>query len=293
MSSEVVAKARVALFKEIDKTDALMESGDYQAAEYNLAKVDELYYELAAMVDINNPVHKTIIQRSRVRIDALSQGIENGLQRREAGKREDGNIAFKCNWSDVGYKGICSDQVYNINKRTPKSQCSRSNCREYVGKPPPKNDCCYECEALRKFSFGAGWNHDDSGKPLRARHIWHARKGKIALLTTIPHRESARLVVGAYQINDVEDDPHRETFIHGEENTALDDMLDFSIRFWRFHKNPGKPESQAWGQGLFRYVSDIAVFGILEEYINRKGSNGGDITRAKVLIGVLKGQGSK
>jgi hypothetical protein len=70
-------------------------------------------------------------------------------------------------------------------------------------------------------------------------------------------------------------------------------MFKYDIHFWNYHKNPRNPSSQSWSTGLFRYVSDIAVLGILEEYINKKHSDGGDITKAKALIKALKAQGSE
>ncbi|POZ58444.1 hypothetical protein C1O63_1491 [Dehalococcoides mccartyi] len=260
----------------------------FQEAEEKLQEINELYEHLEKLANPKSNVHQTVLENRASRILSLDNQIQAGLARREAGKREDGNLAFKCNWNDAGYKGICSNEVYNINRRTPRSQCSRSNCREYVGKSPPVNDCCYECEALRIFSFGAGWDHDDSGKPIRPRHIWDARKGKVALLTTIPHFGTERLVVGAFLIGEVKDDPHRETYIYGDRDTALDDILNFSIPFWKFHKNPWKPESQAWGQGLFRYVSDTSVLGILEAYWQGKIDSKGDISKVDRLIQVLK-----
>ena len=68
----------------------------------------------------------------------------------------------------------------------------------------------------------------------------------------------------------------------------LVDMLKYGIYFWKYHKNPRNPDSQSWSTGLFRYVSDIAVFGILEEYISKKGLDGGNTTKAELLIEELK-----
>lgn len=271
----------------IGQVEGLIQRMAFQEAQQQLAETNSLYGHLRQLSRLDSSVHRTVLENRFHRIEDLRRSIQAGLARREAGKREDSNLAFKCNWNDAGYKGICSTQVYETNRRVPRSQCSRSNCRDYVGRPPPVDDCCYECDALRRFSFGAGWDHDDDGRPLRPRHIWNARRGKVALLTTIPHGQSNRVVVGAFQIVTVKDDPHRETYIHGDANTALDDMLRFHIPFWRYHKNPNKPDSQAWGQGLFRYVSDVAVLGILEAYREAQVDSGGDVTRVEALIHTL------
>lgn len=268
----------------------IIEAMKYQEAEQKLQDVNELYERLEQLAGRGRQVQLRVLQNRADRIQALDTQIQDGLARREAGKREDGNLAFKCNWNDALYKGICSDKVYLTNRRSLRSECARSNCRKYVGRTPAINECCYECHALLNYRFGAGWDHDKVGKAVRPRQIWHARKGKIALLTTIPPWTSETLVVGAFQIRDVSDDRGRETYIYGASETALDDMLDYSIPLWRFHQNPVKPESKAWGQGLFRYVSDVAALGMLEAYREGKRASSGDTARVEALISELKSQ---
>jgi len=293
MSGEAVARARIALFSEIDRTDTLVKGLQFQEAEDNLAKVDELYKQLVAVVDPNNLVHNRIMQRSRLRINILLQNIEHGLQRREVGKKEDGNIAFKCNWNDKDYMGICSESAYKYNQIWGGPWCLYSRCREFVNLQTPPDNCCYESRAMIDCNFGAGWDHGPHGEPINPRTIKSARQGKIALLTTQPPYLQDRLIVGAFKIIKLKEDPGQETFIYGDKETLLNDMFKYSIRFWDYHKNPRNPNSQSWATGLFRYVSDVAVLGILEEYINKKNSNGGDITKAKILIEALKARGSK
>ena len=144
------------------------------------------------------------------------------------------------------------------------------------------------CQALQKLAFGAGWDHDSAGNPKRPRPIRDVRQGKIALLTTIPHWVKERLVIGAFLIKQVKDDPNKETYLSGEIETSLDDMIKFSIPFWKYHKNPNKPESTAWGQGLFRYVSDVSVLGILEAYRQGKLTSSGDTSKVDKIIDSLK-----
>lgn len=259
----------------------------FQEADEQLQNVNEFYERLDKLANPNSGVQQKVLQNRAARLQTLDTQIRDGMAKREAGKREDGNIAFKCNWNDAGYKDICSADVYQTNRRSLRSQCARSDCREHVGKPPPIDECCYECQALRIFKFGAGWDHDEIGNAVKPRHIWDARKGRIAILTTIPPWTSSRLVVGAFQIEEAKDDPGRETYIYGDEATALDDMLTYSIDFWRYHKNPWKPESKAWGQGLFRYISNVAVLGILGEYQKHKLDAHLDTSRVDALIGLL------
>jgi len=288
MSGQEVAQARIALNNEINRIAALVKSLKFQEAEENLSKVDQLYNQLATAINPQSEVHKRIIQNSKIKISILCQNVENGLQRREAGKKEDGNIAFKCNWNDKNYKGICSDATYRYNQIYGGPWCLYSRCRQFVNLPTPPDDCCYESRALIDCNFGAGWNYGPHGAPIRPRKIKSAKWGKIALLTTQPPDAQHRLIVGAFKIIKLVEDPGKETFLYGDKETMLDDMLKYEIRFWNYHKNPLNPNSQAWSTGLFRYVSDIAIFGILEEYMDKKRKECNDASKAEKLIKALK-----
>lgn len=295
MNSESIANVRIALDNELDRVEELIKSFKYQEAAECLSRVEEVFEQLQAIVDLSNETHKRILQNRQIRMDSLSRRIEDGLQRREAGKREDGNIAFKCNWNDKGYNGVCSDAAYRYNISQGRLWCTHQHgrCRNLVNASPVPEDCCYEARALLDCSFGAGWDHDEYGRLIKPRKIWSAREGKIALLTTEPPGMRKRLVVGAFLIEKVWDDPEEETWVYGDKNSALDDMLQYEIEFWKYHKNPSNPASMAWATGLFRYVPDVAVLGILEEYISKKSSQGGDITKAEELLTKLKARNSE
>lgn len=153
----------------------------------------------------------------------------------------------------------------------------------------PPDNCCYESRALIDCNFGAGWDHGPNGEPLNPRKIQSVKTGKIALLTTIPKpleydkvipNALDRILVGAFEIVKIKEDPGQETFIYGDSTTLLDDMTVYNIHFWDHHSNPRNPASKQWSTGLFRYVSDIAVLGILEEYINKKIMNHEDPGKA-------------
>jgi len=281
--TEVLTETREQLDSGLIRVDRLAVTGSFQAAEQALIDAQELYELLEEYADPNSQIQQRVCFNRSSRIQALETRISQGLFHREEGKREDGSIAFKCNWNDKGYKGICSDAIYEMNRRSSRSQCARSCCRDYVD-TGSATECCYECRALIECSFGAGWDHDDKGTPTRPRKLWNARQGKIALLTTIPPYTRDRLIVAAFQISRVQEDPFIETVIYGDQNSLVSDMLDYSIQFWDHHVNPGKPESKAWGQGLFRYVSDEAILGILTEYRNKKIGSGGNTDKVDALL---------
>jgi len=262
----------------------------FQQADEQLQRALELYEHLRKVAKSSSGIQQRSLQIHAMRIRTLDTQIQNGLERKEEGKREDGNIAFKCNWNDKNYQGVCSDTAYDFNVSLGHSWCTRTRgkCRKYVNIDPVPQDCCYEARALMDFRFAAGWDHDEYGNFIRPRRIWSARKGKIALLTTEPPDIRKRLIVGAFMIYKVWDDPGVETWIYGKCDSALDDMLQYEIEFWKYHKNPGKPSSTAWATGLFRYVSDVAVLGILEEYLSRKRAAGGDTRKVEYLLGILR-----
>lgn len=287
MSVDGVGSIRTRLDEQFGRIEALIKSLKYQEAADRLSAAKEAFEQLEAIVDFQNEVQKRIVENRRTRMDRVFRNIEEGLRRREAGKKEDGNLAFKCNWNDKGYKGVCSDAAYDYNVHMGRPWCTGSSCRECVGVEPVPKDCCYEARALLDCYFAAGWDQE-SGRLIRPRKIWSARRGKIALLTTeLPHY-GERLLVGAFLITKLVDDPEKETEVYGDKDTALDDMLEYRIRFWDYHKNPTNLVSTAWATGLFRYVSNTAVSGILEEYISKKREKGGDTSKAEGLVGALK-----
>lgn len=288
MNHPHIADVRSALDSHLDRVDNLIKGLKIQEAEANLVEAEGVLEQLQTMLDPSNEVHMRIQQNRQIRMDSIARRIGDGLRRREAGKKEDGNIAFKCNWNDKNYKGICSDAAYEHNQLHGGPWCryQHGRCRSFVDCDPIPENCCYESRALIDCKFGAGWDHDQHGNPIPdgERKIRSARDGKLALLTTIPQGSLDRLVVGAFLIDRVLDDPGLETFIIGDTNLALDDMLPYRIRFWDFHKNPINPGSIAWATGLFRYVADAAVLGVLEEYIHKKNTAGGDTGTAMELL---------
>ena len=283
---------RMKLDSELITVKEFIKHFEYQQAEEHFALVEELFEQLASAIDPSNEVQSRIVDNRRIDVERYMHQIEEGLLRREAGKKEDGNIAFKCNWNDAGYKGICSNLAYQYNIKMGGPWCRISKCRDYVNvdKLPEFHEAvCYESRALLDCKFGAGWDHK-AGKLYRPRKIHSARVNKIALLTTMHPNTGQRLIVGAYKIEKLDEDPGMETWIFGEKSSCLDDMLEYAIEFWKYYKNPNRPNSIAWATGLFRYVADVAVLGMLEEYIFKKASKDGDTERAEALVRTLKAQ---
>jgi hypothetical protein len=293
MSREDIVRRRTALDQEIREVNRLIHNRKLQEAEERMHRVEGLFKELEDVIDHSNQIQARILWNERSELRVLTHDIEEGLDRREAGKKENGNIAFKCNWNDKGYKGVCSDDAYQVNIDRDRRWCcvQHGKCREYVDVFPPPL-VCYESRALLDCNFGAGWDHDENGEGKRPRKIQSVRQGKVALLTTESPTNDERLLIGAYAIAQVRDDPGVETFVLGDKNTALDDMLEYEIRFWDHYKNPNNPQPTAWGTGLFRYLSDFTVRGILEEYRSKAQQKGKDTSRVEQLMKLVASEES-
>lgn len=287
MRYDEVRSSREKLDYLMNRIEAHTNALRFNKAETLYTEAEEIFEKLELVVDPTIDTHRTIVFRYELMLTDLLEKIDNGLLRKEKGKKWDGNLAFKCNWNDRGYKGVCSETAYNYNKSKLSFWCPYSSCRQYVSFKEVPLDCCYEARALIDCSFGAGWDQE-KGKGKRPRKIKSAREGKIALLTTIPPNTADRLVFGAFLIKDINDDADEATIILGDKDFVLDDMLKYNIKLWDFHKNPVNPESTAFARGLFRYVSDVAVLGILGQYISRKESCGQDASIAKGLVQRLR-----
>lgn len=58
--------------------------------------------------------HRVVLNRT-FELESLARKVDEILSKREAGKKEDGNIALKCNWNDKYYKAPCSLKAYEFN----------------------------------------------------------------------------------------------------------------------------------------------------------------------------------
>jgi len=225
--------------------------------------------ELRKEKETEKEVDKTIERRLTGLIEYWAVKIDDTLSKREAGKKEDGNIAFKCNWNDMYYKAVCSEEAYKFNIGEGKAWCniSEGKCREYINKElSMKNPPCYESIALKGMYFGAGWDH--TGEIEKPRHIHSTREGRMAMLTTRPPgtEEKDRLVIGCLYISKVIDDPGKETIIYGDKEKSIEvDYDEIKVKFWKYYNNPGAPDQILWASGLFRYISDETVLNILKD----------------------------
>ena len=221
-------------------------------------------------------------------LEVLRMKVDRILDRRDAGKKGDGNVALKCTWNDRGYKGPCSDEAYRFNVSEGRAFCSlpKGRCRKYTQDVSLEENPCYESIALREMYFGAGWDH--SGVKERPRTIHHVKEGRIAVLTTRPPgtKEGDRLVIGCLLIHRVLDDPGEETKIFGDKARSMEVPFDeVEVHFWDYYKNPEAEDVILWASGLFRYISNQTVLGILKGIERKYEDTGRDTSRVRGLIG--------
>lgn len=265
--------------KWIDKKSILESSKRLEKAQSLLIKLREM---------VENDIQERSVTRLTNDLEYLSEKIDEILSKREAGKKEDGNVAFKCNWNDKHYKAPCSKKAYEFNISQGRAWCSspECRCRQYGDEVTVEAHPCYESIALKEMYFGAGWDH--TGERNQPRHIYSVRQDRVAILTTRPPgaTENDRLIIGCLYIKAVQDDPGAETKIYGDKEKSIQvDYAKVKINFWDYYKNAGNENLILWASGLFRYVTDETVLNILKG-IGEKYKNAGKDTSK--IINLIK-----
>lgn len=200
------------------------------------------------------------------------------------------NIAFKSTFNNntgtvgpapagmnaIGFRGTCSNELIEKNIRAGRVWCGlhtdmeTSPCYAYY-----ENDYttgiqegpCYESILLREWEFSAGvWHHGlRAGEPMHIRHIDEC---KFALLTTYRPEEPAndRMVFGVFKILPEPHQEQTETVVRAQE-PGIELPLNEAeqVPFRDFYTRQGQPIK--WGSGLFRYLDDDTVRGVLKRII--------------------------
>lgn len=259
-------------------------------------RIDKVNDKLIKLGELSeNDVQDTAVSRLTDLVEYLTKLMEEILSKREAGKKGDGNIAFKCNWNDKYYKAPCSKEAYDFNINEGRAWCNSPDCkcRRYGNKATVKDHPCYESIALKEMYFGAGWDH--TGESNEPRHIHHIRKGKMAILTTRPpgFEEKDRIIIACLYMKEVQDDIEHETIIYGDKDKSIEiDYDNIKVNFWDYYKNPEAEDVIFWGTGLFRYITDETVLNILkgigEKYKNTSMNTAKIIDLIKYYEDILK-----
>jgi hypothetical protein len=242
---EIFVNARREIEKLLDEADFWIKKKSVYECSERMQKITPILLRLEKLAC--NDVQQKAVMRLNIDFRIREKCINDIYEKRETGKKQDGNIAFKCNWNDRHYKAPCSQEAYNYNLMEGRAWCRHplSRCRTFPEEVTLNNHPCYESLALKDMYFGAGWDLSDDG--IEFRHIMHARTGRLALLTTrlpgVP--EEGRVIVGLFFIDKVIDDPGAETKIFGDKEKALEiDYEADKIHFWDYYKNPGSRRGQ-------------------------------------------------
>ncbi len=249
-----------------------------------LEEAQKLLMNLREVTD--NDIQERSVLRLTNELEYLSENIDEILSKREAGKKEDGNVAFKCNWNDKHYKAPCSKKAYEFNISQGRAWCSSSECRcrQYDDEVTIKDHPCYESISLKEMYFGAGWDH--TSERTQPRHIYSVRRGRMAILTTRPPgaEEKDRLIIGCLYLKAIQDDPGEETKIYGDKEKSIEvDYDKVKVKFWDYYKNAGAEDLKLWASGLFRYITDETVLHILKG-IGEKYKNIGKDTKKVINL---------
>ena len=199
------------------------------------------------------------------------------------------NIVFKCNYCDggsnqyhIGYMGACSDKQIQYNIEVAQhSWCSDPNCpcnQYYYGEIDgitldnifkEYGSVCHESHMLIDWIASAGYvlNGEKREEPKKIRNI---QLNSLAVLTTrLPNtHENDRFVFGVFLVNDGDEGDHEnDGFVksNSKYRIELSPAEAKQIKFWNYHANDTKPERAVWGQGLYRYTTDIEAAQILRD----------------------------
>ena len=113
-----------------------------------LEKANEQLVRLKQLAD--GEIQNRVVSNRTFELESLARKVDEVLSKRETGKKEDGNIALKCNWNDKHYKAPCSQEAYNFNLLQGRAWCSSPSCkcRTYSDEVSLKDHPCYESIAL-------------------------------------------------------------------------------------------------------------------------------------------------
>jgi len=278
MDSNMFRELRESIERKCSDLDGFIKAKAITDTYYRLLDINESIKTLRNNAD--GEIQIRSVRNLDNKLLSIKDKIDKILSNREAGKRGDGNIAFKCNWNDNNYKAPCSYEAYKHNLSEGRAWCSspQCKCRQFSEDVSLASHPCYESIALKELYFGAGWDH--TGDRQEPRHIHNVKENRIAILTTRPPgaEEIDRIIIGCLFINKVNDDPGEETKIYGDCGKSI--IIPFNqikIRFWDYYKNPGAEDLVLWASGLFRYVTNGTVVKILKAIGEQYTNTGRDI----------------
>ena len=250
---------------------------------------DELQKLIQAMIlDAENEENKRLAEKT---VSVLS--TQTISLHRHKKQPECLNIAFKCNYCDggkengIGFNGVCSEFMIQYNVGIAHhSWCSSEECacfqhfngqvsrRELENEMKYQDGICYESLMLERWRADAGF-HLNGEKKNEPRKLKNIQLNSLAILTTrLPFsQESERFIFGVFLVDDgFSGDNRNAGFVTTNSKFRMYLPLDKAktLRYWKYYKNPKHPETIAWGQGLYRYLTDEQAAAILRDFSRLK-----------------------
>ena len=112
----------------------------------------------------------------------------------------------------------------------------------------------------------------------KPKKINKVKENSLAILTTRePGKlEEDRIIFGVFLVDETyEGDYYNEGYVSTQSKYKISLSINEArkIKFWNYYANGNSPEKISWGQGLYRYLSDIQAASILNDiYEIKKGT---------------------
>ena len=230
-------------------------------------------------------------EETKQELDEESRKVHEPEQKKKApGARKEGteNIAFKITYCDggetdinFGFRKACSDSCRKENLKLGRSWCNdnRNLCcqlenytisKEEFTKRSSEEVLCYESKVLIDWKAYAGY--DNAKNPPRPRKFNQLCSTGIALLTTVPNNQEDRLIFGLFKIAKYfEGSEDQEGYVEAHPKYRIEFTKEEAkqMRFWDFYSNKNTSR-EAWGTGLFRYLSNEQILDVLKRMLEVK-----------------------
>lgn len=201
-------------------------------------------------------------------------------KKRQSSKENEKNIAYKatyCDGNGIWFRRPCSEECMKRNIKEGRSWCSRSLCSKYLkgeatlndinNKWSTTKDLCYESRMLEDFSVSAGLD-DKTNTP---RKFVKLDIHRLVVMTTIePNTKgNERIILGAFLVNNIISDKYGADKAISDPKYRIELTIDEArkMKFWDYYENRNAPDSERWGQGLIRYLSDDLSAKILYDIV--------------------------
>ena len=238
---------------------------------------------VTSLLDMDDEILQTLLTFPK-------ENIKSERKKKDPDARKEGteNIAFKITYCDggetetrYGFRKECSSECRIANQKNGRAWCNEKlglcgklannmiTQEEYDNESAKGTFFCYESRILVDWKAYAGT--DNTKNPPRPRRFNQLCSSGIAVLTTVPNDTKERYIFALFKIvRYFEGDETAEGYVEADPRYRIEFDKEESkqMRFWDFYSN--KNQSEQWGTGLFRYLSNEQVLLILKKALEIK-----------------------